>query len=139
MIKYFRNAIYTQSVVGELLILQLKCSQLEAGISNPILEEPTIDIPYITPSWIPSMRQYLSNHNITVQVTDSLALRLASKTDEFIMSKTRLQHYSVRQQKDINLVRVFLQVTTIDELTDSVGQFPDLGLGSQRSEGWQFY
>ncbi len=119
MIKYFRNAIYTQSAVGELLILQLKCSQLEAGIPNPILEEPTIPIPYITPTWITSMRQYLSNHNVTIQVTDVLTLSLASTTDEFIMSKSRLMHYSVRQQKDINLVRVFLQVTTIDELTDS--------------------
>ena len=64
------------------------------------------------------MRQYLSNHNVTIAVTDVLILSLQSKTDKFIMEPSRLKHYNVRQQKDINLVRIFLQATTTAELTD---------------------
>jgi hypothetical protein len=46
--------------------------QLEAGIPHPLLEFPTIEVLYLTPTWILSIRQFLYNHNLTISVTDSL-------------------------------------------------------------------
>jgi hypothetical protein len=39
-----------------------KYHQIEAGISEPLLERPDIHLPYITPTWLTSLRQFLFNH-----------------------------------------------------------------------------
>ncbi len=40
MLKFFRHEIHGQTQVGQLLVLQVQASQLEAGIPEAILEEP---------------------------------------------------------------------------------------------------
>ena len=72
MIKYFRHHVYCKTQVGELLSIQLKTMQLEAGIPQPLLEFPGLKISYLTPTWISSLRQFLSNHNLTMSVSDAL-------------------------------------------------------------------
>ena len=55
-IKYMRNAIYSASETGSLLmILNLKYSQIEAGISNNIVENTEVHLPYLTSTWITSI------------------------------------------------------------------------------------
>ena len=120
MIRFFRHSVYKQSQVGKLLLLSLQSSQLEAGIPTLLLEEPKTVVPYLTPTWILSMRQYMFNHNISITITDVKPPQLVSSTDEFIMSHSRLNDkYDVRAQKDINLVRIYLQATTIADLSDT--------------------
>lgn len=59
MIRFFRHALYK---VGQLLLMSLKASQLEAALPNKLFEEPSLEIPYLTPTWVLSMRQYMFNH-----------------------------------------------------------------------------
>ena len=75
-VKYFRNQVYRRTEVGELMVIQSQTLQLEAGIPQPLLELPMIFLSYLTPTWLLSMRQFLSNHNFTVQVTDILSFQL---------------------------------------------------------------
>ena len=120
MIRFFRHSVYKKSQVGQLLLLSLQSSQLEAGIPNLLLEEPKIIVPYLTSTWILSMRQYMFNHNLSITITGVKPPQLASPTDEFIMSHSRLHgKYDDRAQSDINLVRIYLQATTIADLSDS--------------------
>ena len=120
MIRFFRHSVYKKSQVGQLLLLSLQSSQLEAGIPNLLLEEPKIIVPYLTSTWILSMRQYMFNHNLSITITGVKPPQLASPTDEFIMSHSRLHSkYDDRAQSDINLVRIYLQATTIADLSDS--------------------
>ncbi|KAI2498083.1 hypothetical protein MHU86_16393 [Fragilaria crotonensis] len=65
------------------------------------------------------MRQFMSNHNIKITLTDTISFPLRSPTDQYVMDVARLQGYSINQQKDINLTRIYLQITTIAEMTDS--------------------
>ncbi|KAI2497541.1 hypothetical protein MHU86_16944 [Fragilaria crotonensis] len=118
MIKYFRHEVYGNTKVGQLLLLQVQASQLESGLPVNLLEEPTVHNPYLTPTWILSMRQFKSNHNILITVTDPYQVRLNSPTDQHIMDLTRLKGYTTRQQKDINLVRIHLQSSTLFDLVD---------------------
>ncbi|KAI2497820.1 hypothetical protein MHU86_16654 [Fragilaria crotonensis] len=118
MIKYFRHHVYCKTQVGELLIIQLKTMQLEAGIPQPLLEHPGLEIPYLTPTWISSMRQFLSNHNLTISVTDALRIVTLGTHDEFVMQPSRLSQYTASQQSDINLVRIYLQCTTLSDMRD---------------------
>ena len=138
MIKYFRHQVYRKTKVGELLIIQLKVLQIEAGIPQSLLEEPQLSIPYLTPTWILSLRQFLSNHNVTISVTDGLRLEKEGRYDEFIMNQSRLSHYSVSQQRDINLVRLYLQCTTLADLRDPHDErsISRLALGGERPLGF---
>jgi hypothetical protein len=116
-IKYLRNAVYSQSASGDLIIATLKHLQQEAGIGNPLLECPDIHIPNLTPTWLTSIRQYMSNHNITITLTDVLTLEVCRPGDSFIMEALHLSRYSASQQTDINLVRMYLQVTFLSDMT----------------------
>ena len=117
-VKFFRNAIYSDSETGNLLRINLQYSQWESGIEQPLLEFPSIHVSYLTPSWILSLRQFISCHNITISLTDTYKIMRKSETDQFIMQPCHLQRYSPTQQRDINLVRIYLQVSTLAEMSD---------------------
>jgi hypothetical protein len=101
-----------------LLRLNLQYSQLEAGIGDDLLQFPNIHLSYLTPTWILSLRQFQSLHNMSVTVSDPFRIPLCGDSDEYIMQESHLARYSTAQQKDINLVRLYLQVNTLAELTD---------------------
>ena len=84
-IKYLRNAIYTQSSTGTLFLATLKHLQQEAGIGEHLLEFPQLYIPYLTPTWLTSICQYMSNHNITITITNVLSTRINRSGDTYIM------------------------------------------------------
>lgn len=118
-LKFFRNAIYADSEVRNLLRINLQYSQLESGIGGePLLTHPNICLPYLTPSWILSLRQYLSCHDMTVTITDPYTVPLQIGLDQYIMQREYLQRYTPSQQRDLNLVRMYLQVTTLSEMSD---------------------
>jgi hypothetical protein len=117
-IKYLRNALYADSEPGRLIRMNLQYSQLEAGLGSPLLEHPTLYIPYLTPTWVLSVRQFLSCHNMSISLTDTFTIPLRGATDDYIMQNTHLSRYSEAQQRDINLVRIYLQVTTLSDIAD---------------------
>ena len=117
-VKCFRDAVYSRSECGKLLLLNLQYSQLEAGIGEALLEHPKIHISYLTPSWILSLRQFLFCHNMTITVSNGYTPPLQSKTDQYIMQASHLARYTAVQRRDINLVRLYLQVTSLADLND---------------------
>jgi len=118
-IKYLRNAIYGDTAAGRLILTNLQHAQVESGIGEALLEHPTIQIPYLTPTWLTSIRQYMSQHNVTLTVTQTFHNALQTPTDQYIMNRTYLARYTPQQQRDINLVRLHLQVTTLADITDT--------------------
>ena len=81
MIKYMRNTIYSETEAGKLMILNLKYSQIESGIAENLLEHPAVHIPFLTPTWITSVRQFLYVHNMKISLTDTLTVHLRGKHD----------------------------------------------------------
>jgi hypothetical protein len=120
-IKLLRDAIITGKEVGKLVLLSLQYSQREAGITTPLLERPDIPVPYITPTWITSLRQYLYTHNITISITDTYVVRLKAPHDCCIMQPSYLRGYTTTQQAHINRVRIYLQVETLADMCDDTG------------------
>ena len=108
-ISFFRHhAIYSQSNVGKLLLINVKTLQLEAGVEFPLLKQPTIHIPYLTTTWITSLRNFLALHNISITSTDQGPSPLKSSSNSYIMNLPALTQYTIRQQRDINLVCLHL-------------------------------
>jgi hypothetical protein len=96
----------------------MQYSQLEAGVGDLLLEKPDLHLPYLTPTWLLSMRQYLYCHNMTISVSNAFTIPLRSGSDQYIMQQCHLARYTVAQQRDINLVRIYLQVNTLANMTD---------------------
>lgn len=99
-------------------MLNLQYLQLEAGVGECLLEYPNKSIPYLTPTWLLSVREFLSKHNMSITLTDQPAIKLAGPQDQFIMQTEHLMRYTATQQQDINLVRLYLQVNTLADMTD---------------------
>jgi hypothetical protein len=116
-LKYFRDSVYADSEAGQMMILNVKYSQLESGISEPIMEHPGINISYLTPTWITSLRQFLYQHNLTISLTETMTVQFRGRHDQCIMNQSHLQRYSPIQQKDINLVRLHLQIITLADMS----------------------
>lgn len=127
-IKILRDAIWSDSEVGRLIKLSIKMTQIEAGIAKQILEAPCIPLPYITATWVTSIRDFLALHNIQLTITDSLTIRLNGPNDACIMNPDRLRTYTTQQQRDINLVRLHLRVITLSDMSTPDGQdiFPKM-------------
>ena len=137
-IKYLRNAVYSQSAAETLILSTLKHLQQEAGIGEHLLESPNIQVPYLTPTWLTSIRQYMSNHNLSITITDKLAPRLLRAGDSFLMVQSQLDRYSVPQQRDINLVRLYLQASHLSDLASVDGKrIQPHGLAGERSDDFK--
>ena len=70
-LKYMRDSIFSGSETGNLMILSAKYSQIESGLSEPPLEHPSIEISYLTLTWILSIHQFLYQHNMKISLTDT--------------------------------------------------------------------
>jgi hypothetical protein len=112
----------TKSAAGDLILATRKHLRQEAGIGEALLEVPTLHIPFLTPTWVASIRQYLSNHTLTITFTDVLTLSIHRSGDSFIMVPVHLSRYLAVQQKDINLVGMFLQVTYLSNMVSPDGK-----------------
>ena len=117
-LKFLRNSLYSDTEAGNLIRINIQYSQREAGVGYHLLENPTEAISYLTPSWILSIRQFLSNHNTHLTISDLYIDQLQGPNDEYIMSQEHLKRYSPSQQRDLNLVRMWLQVSTLSQMTD---------------------
>lgn len=115
-LKLFRDSVYSGNEVGNTMILNIKYMQLESGLAEPLMEHPDIHISYLTPTWTTSLRQFMYQHNLTTTLTDTMTVQFRGKFDQCIMNQTALAHYSPSQKKDINLVRLHLQVITLADV-----------------------
>lgn len=118
-IRYMFDAIYRKSEAGELLILNVKLSQIETGLQYPLLEHPSQSAPYATQNtWVMSLRRFLAQHNLTITLTDQYRCPLHGKYDTTIMQPAILNRYTRLEQSDINLTRLHLQAYTLSDITD---------------------
>ena len=103
------------------MITSIKTSQLESGLSDDLFLNPHIPVSYLTATWITTIRQYLYNHGMTVQLTDQLDMSPSCTNDQLLMDPKRIQQYTDDEQLDINLVRLHLQATYISDLSTGDG------------------
>jgi hypothetical protein len=76
-IKFLCNSIYSDSEPGNMMRLNIRNSQLESGIGEPLLAHPAIHILYLTPTWVLSVRQFLSCNHMSIKL--SMSIRYPSK------------------------------------------------------------
>jgi hypothetical protein len=104
-----------------MMITLIKTSQLESGLYDAILMQPTTAVSYITPTWVTTIRQYLYNHGMSVELTDQLGMTASCANDQLLMDPVRIQQYTPDEQLDINLSRIHTQSIWLSDLTTGDG------------------
>ena len=90
-LKFLRNSqLYCDSEAGNLSCLNIDYSQREAGVAFHLLEKPSNYISYLTPSWVLSIRQFMANNNLHLEVSDLHLDPSQSTTDKYIMQQCHL-------------------------------------------------
>jgi hypothetical protein len=89
-IRFLRNAVYTDSEAGRLILLSLKFTQLESGLSEDLMASPCLPIPYVTKTWLMSVRRFAATHSIRIHLTNTLRIRFNGHQDACIMNPTLL-------------------------------------------------
>ena len=95
---------------------------MESGISHPILTNLLQPIPYITPCWITSLRDFLYIHNISLEFADGWNHRLTRQHDRFIMDVLANKNYTATKLRHINAVQLHLQVATLAEIATAASK-----------------
>jgi hypothetical protein len=109
-IKHWR----TPTIISKMLRMTLAWAQWNAGISQPILQFPTMDIPYLEARWIKSFRHSLSMANMSLTVHSTYVMEHERSGDSHLMEWiTNSNLYSDKQLFILNCCRLHLHVTTI--------------------------
>jgi len=107
------------------MIIQLSAMQLEAGISQPVLEADfTKASKYITRTWLSMLWEHLHRHNLQLHVPEAWCPKPQRINDCTIMDIAGDTFGSGRRHRDLEIIqscRIFLRVTMLSEITDATG------------------
>ena len=121
-IQHFMNHVFATNSVGNLIIIALWCLQLEVGCSFHILEHPDECLPYITLCWLTSIHDFLARHKISLEVTSARLIPICQVNDRHLMDDFHaLRIFNNDQLYDLNLCRIYLQVMTLSDIMDGLG------------------
>jgi hypothetical protein len=119
LIKHIRNG----STVGDAGEILIRWAQMMAGTSLPILVDNQ-DIPHIENKWIRKLREFLRVINAQIKETDPWTIPSAREHDHHIMDAVlKSPTISTSECARINYCRMYLQVTTLSDITTSDGNY----------------
>ena len=121
-IKNLMEHVHHGTETEKMIMISLAHLQLESGQSKPILTQLSAPIPYITPCWIMSIRNFLYVNNMSLQFADNFSHRLTRTHDRFIMDVLANEAFTPMELRHINAVRLHLQVATLSEIATADGK-----------------
>ena len=117
----FLKGQFKDNLVGKMMHILLQTQQVESGVGWLLLMDPTYPLPYITASWITYMRDFLAANDMQLEVTKAKTIPLSCKGDCYLMEEIQKRVTSPTDLYDINLCRMYLQVTTLSDITSADG------------------
>jgi hypothetical protein len=111
----------TQQRVGLVMLISLRHLQTEAGVSFDLLATPQVELPYLTDCWILSLRRFCADSNISLRVRRNRIPSVSREGDSMLMDKAITLGLTKQELIDLNLVRIFLGVTTVSDIATADG------------------
>jgi hypothetical protein len=125
-----------RTVVTDTIITMIESYIIAAGVVKSPFEDTKLDV-YIQAPWIQSLQSFLQLVNVTLTIPNIICPALIRQHDTPIM--TLAAQYSTNQQylQAVNNCRLWLQVTTLAEITDANGHnlLPPALLGKHDTHG----
>ena len=120
-LKMLIGSIRLQDTVGRMLELQLTWIQLFVGTSVPFLEANR-PFPYLPDGWLHNLQNYLLMNEITVEIYNTWVPR-KQRSDDRVLMDIVMKHIPSGAWKGINNCRLFLQATTVADITTLDGRY----------------
>jgi hypothetical protein len=114
--KHIRHNTDTASTI----IIILESYMLSTGTTNSPLQDLT-EYPYVDSPWLQTLRSFLRQSNSTISIPQLSGPQLIRAHDQAIMSAITHLNFSNHQLRLINECRIWLQITTLAEITDIDG------------------
>ena len=135
-LKFWRHPEEDQ---GKLLRIVMAWAQYCAGISRPILEDTTTNLPHLETKWITSLRSYLQEIEGTLELSDPQIPPLQRLGDVYLMDHALTMLTSPSEIRRFNYCRLYLGgPTTLADVTNANGTHIDASIYNgdrlQRSE-----
>ena len=130
-LKFFKYHLHHLDETGTNILISMKTTQLELGISEPFYNCDFYEFEHLlTPTWTTHLWQYLTDRELRLDISHDLVLLFPRANDSFIMPLL-LQHFSKIEMSKINKVRLSMQLTFLSDIADFKGQhiLPDIRLG----------
>jgi hypothetical protein len=99
---------------------------VEAGVSFDLLQYPQTELQYLTECWLVSLRRFCAEFDISIRCLHNHLPFMARRHNFFLMDQALLLNFKRQELIDVNLVRTFLQVTTLSDIVSADGHFISL-------------
>ncbi len=117
--KHFLDHVFATDFVSNLILTVLWSLQIESGCGFHLLERPEEWVSYITSCWITLMQNFLGRHKITIIVADTWLIMKSQEHDQYLMDDfCALGIYDNGELYDLNLCQIYIQVTTLSDISD---------------------
>jgi ribonuclease HI len=115
-----------QTHQGILLRIAVQWTQYCAGTSTSILIDTSTKLPHVEATWMLSLRKYLDDIKGTIQVDQPGIPPAMREKDQHIMDIIlQSKKYKPHQIRKINYCRLYMNVTTLSEITNAKGDMID--------------
>ncbi len=111
--------LHAKTLLGLALSILIRTYQLWAGFSDPILLD-TQPCPWVPGCWLLQIQWTLQTHQIQIK-DDGWMVPAIRRFDIHLMDAITELQLTTTQLTQINACRMFLQVTTLAEITDHTG------------------
>jgi hypothetical protein len=112
----------TDHKVGRVMLISLRHLEVEAGVSFNLLQQPHTKLSYLTKCWMVSLRQFCADFDISIRRKQNRLPNIARTHDSCLMDNTLQLPFTKQKLLDVNLVRIYLQVTTLSDIVSADGQ-----------------
>jgi hypothetical protein len=124
----------TQTPTSILLRTALAWTQYQSGTGTPLLTDVHPELPHLEPRWLPSLRNFLSSINATIELDTNYIPALQRQRDEHIMDRIiSSKAFLPVDIKRINYCRMYLQISTVSDmcLADGIHLDPAIADGER--------
>jgi hypothetical protein len=103
--------------------------QYNAGVGYHILENTQLHLPHLEGVWIPTVREYLTDINGSLQISTATIQPLQRQGDKYIMDLVLASNlFKARDMKFLNCCRLYLQVLTLSDMYNAQGNALAVGI-----------
>eukprot|EP00957_Ditylum_brightwellii_P122127 9313934-Ditylum_brightwellii.AAC.1 len=101
-------------------------AQHQLGWDTPILEDVTSDLPHLEERWLKLLREYLKKIDASIEIYRDMSYPLQKYGDVHLMPKIiQCLRFKEKEIQQINYCRLYLNVTTLADITDATGKLLD--------------
>ena len=132
----FHNLIYEQGIQAVILLIRtlrspgqpqqkllitLDRQQAQSGFSKPLLQFPALRAPHLEGYYINMIRKFLKTQRASMDIADLEVYPTLRLNDKHLMDIAASSKFSAASVRRINYCRMYLDVTTISDITNPKG------------------